>query len=332
MSKVSKAPSECRALIADLVEERYPHLANARIGCLMSDEVKEHGSHVVAKIKVNNEADRLDGKPDATITLERSGWELLGMLPWEKQQARKRAVLESMLYSLLDLEKTDDQGRPLFERRDADWSVTGYRAMAERYGPDSLEVIEASRLKDEFGELLFGFMEPPAPQGDVTRRIMEEVAARVNAGALGPGVTATVNGRSGPMPAASSVVEDAFRALLSVGHAEDQARQAVESATAGGREFASVAELIDAIYTASKEEPDPPTLPPFTPGLKLFQCNRCGVNRTRDVPICPACNSPESALRVVNDALEVVKDEEWLAETAGPAKARKPRAKAEARA
>ena len=45
---------------------------------------------------------------------------------------------------------------------------------------------------------------------------------------------------------------DTFAALLSVGHTESQARQAIDNALAGKKKFRSVAEMIDAIYQQSR--------------------------------------------------------------------------------
>lgn len=44
------------------------------------------------------------------------------------------------------------------------------------------------------------------------------------------------------------VIRDTFAALLSVGHTESQARQAIDQALSGKKKFKSVADMIDAIY------------------------------------------------------------------------------------
>ena len=48
------------------------------------------------------------------------------------------------------------------------------------------------------------------------------------------------------------VIRDTFAALLSVGHNESQARQAIDKALAGKKKFKSVADMIDAIYQQNK--------------------------------------------------------------------------------
>ncbi len=48
------------------------------------------------------------------------------------------------------------------------------------------------------------------------------------------------------------VIRDTFAALLSVGHTESQARQAIDRVLAGKKKFKSVADMIDAIYHQSR--------------------------------------------------------------------------------
>lgn len=56
-------------------------------------------------------------------------------------------------------------------------------------------------------------------------------------------------------PAASTtegnVIEDAYQALLSVGHGPQEARQRLDKALTSGRKFANVEEILLAIYSAS---------------------------------------------------------------------------------
>ena len=48
------------------------------------------------------------------------------------------------------------------------------------------------------------------------------------------------------------VIRDTFAALLSVGHTESQARQAIDRALSGKKKFKSVADMIDAIYQQNR--------------------------------------------------------------------------------
>ena len=63
---------------------------------------------------------------------------------------------------------------------------------------------------------------------------------------------ARVNGT--PENAEPDVIRDTFAALLSVGHNESQARQAIDRALVGKKKFRTVADLIDAIYKNREAE------------------------------------------------------------------------------
>ena len=55
-----------------------------------------------------------------------------------------------------------------------------------------------------------------------------------------------------PENAEPDVIRDTYAALLSVGHNDSQARQAIDRALAGKKKFKSVADMIDAIYQQNK--------------------------------------------------------------------------------
>jgi len=55
-----------------------------------------------------------------------------------------------------------------------------------------------------------------------------------------------------PENAAPDVIRDTYAALLSVGHSEGQARQAIDRVLSAKKKFKSVADMIDAIYEQSK--------------------------------------------------------------------------------
>jgi Holliday junction DNA helicase RuvA len=55
-----------------------------------------------------------------------------------------------------------------------------------------------------------------------------------------------------PDHAEPDVIRDTYAALLSVGHSESQARQAIDRVLAGKKKFKSVADMIEAIYLQSK--------------------------------------------------------------------------------
>jgi len=63
---------------------------------------------------------------------------------------------------------------------------------------------------------------------------------------------ASANGK--PDNAEPDVIRDTFAALLSVGHNESQARQAIDRVLSGKKKFKSVADMIDAIYLQQKPD------------------------------------------------------------------------------
>ena len=63
---------------------------------------------------------------------------------------------------------------------------------------------------------------------------------------------APADANGAPDHAEPDVIRDTFAALLSVGHNESQARQAIDRALAGKKKFKSVADMIDAIYQQNR--------------------------------------------------------------------------------
>ncbi len=57
-----------------------------------------------------------------------------------------------------------------------------------------------------------------------------------------------------PDNAEPDVIRDTFAALVSVGHSESQAREAIDRVLTGKKKFKSVADMIDAIYLQQKPE------------------------------------------------------------------------------
>ena len=84
------------------------------------------------------------------------------------------------------------------------------------------------------------------------RRKVGKFALIVGPEGVGAGMPPT--GSNGALDNAEpDVIRDTFSALLSVGHSESQARQAIDRALAGKKKFKSVADMIDAIYQQNKD-------------------------------------------------------------------------------
>jgi Holliday junction DNA helicase RuvA len=118
-------------------------------------------------------------------------------------------------------------------------------------------VRELARLiQDQDVKLLATF---PGIGEATAERIVAKLRRKVGKFALivGPepaaGATATAAESNGaPENAEPDVIRDTYAALLSVGHSESQARQAIDRVLAGKKKFKSVADMIDAIYLQSR--------------------------------------------------------------------------------
>ena len=64
--------------------------------------------------------------------------------------------------------------------------------------------------------------------------------------------TALAEANGAPENAEPDVIRDTYAALLSVGHSESQARQAIDRVLAGKKKFKSVADMIEAIYLQNR--------------------------------------------------------------------------------
>jgi Holliday junction DNA helicase RuvA len=82
------------------------------------------------------------------------------------------------------------------------------------------------------------------------RRKVGKFALIVGAAAASEGAVAATNGEA--EHAEPDVIRDTFAALLSVGHTESQARQAIDRVLVGKKKFRSVADMIDAIYQQNR--------------------------------------------------------------------------------
>ncbi len=93
----------------------------------------------------------------------------------------------------------------------------------------------------------------------MAERIVAKLRRKVGKFALIIGPDAAASGAAdtngSPENAEPDVIRDTYAALLSVGHTESQARQAIDRvlANAGKKKFKSVADMIEAIYQQSRQ-------------------------------------------------------------------------------
>ena len=90
----------------------------------------------------------------------------------------------------------------------------------------------------------------------MAERIVAKLRRRVGKFALIVGPSAEVDAAAevngAPENAEPDVIRDTFAALLSVGHSESQAREAIDRVLSGKKKFKSVADMIEAIYLQSR--------------------------------------------------------------------------------
>lgn len=84
----------------------------------------------------------------------------------------------------------------------------------------------------------------PGVSGQIAERIIAKIRKKVTKFAL-------MIDRAGPAPeheTAPSVIEEAFLALVSVGHSEIDAQKEIEKVTAGGTKFKTAEDVLQAVY------------------------------------------------------------------------------------
>lgn len=84
----------------------------------------------------------------------------------------------------------------------------------------------------------------PGIGGSTAERVVAKLRRKVTKFALMP--TRQAGAEAGEIP--PSVFDDAFAALVSVGHLESEARRKIEAALAGGRKFTKAEDLLFAVY------------------------------------------------------------------------------------
>lgn len=171
MATYRQADPEVSAIIKELMAAHHPQLqeCGVRVGALFAyatpdcqtgepsgPALKKYGLPAVASVRVVSQRDRIGGLPDAQILIDGDAWS-----DWSDEC--KRAVIDRQLQHLEvnrdedGAVKLDDCNRPRLKIRPPDWLVSGFETIARRHGEASLEVQEARKLADEWGNLLFDF-------------------------------------------------------------------------------------------------------------------------------------------------------------------------------
>jgi len=113
--------------------------------------LKINGDPAAAIISIIPYKQRVDKRADAEILIDARIWHDL-------RDGQRRALLDHEITHLQiqwdenGIVKTDDCGRPKLKMRLHDWTLTGFRSIATRYGEDALEVIDARKFVEKFGK------------------------------------------------------------------------------------------------------------------------------------------------------------------------------------
>ncbi len=113
----------------------------------------------------------------------------------------------------------------------------------------------ARAIEDQDTKMLATF---PGIGEATAERIVAKLRRKVGKFALMVGAMAAEDGPAGssngtPPAAEPDVIRVAYEALLSVGHTESDARQAIDKALSGKKKFKTVPDLIEAIYRQTRE-------------------------------------------------------------------------------
>lgn len=166
MSIIYDTSDEAATVIDRVMKKFHQGLIDgkAKIACLVAERVgsegesiggptqKRDGFPIVGKLKISNLADRTAGMADATITLDKEMW---GSLDKEEQFAAVDHLLESIDVMREDGKGEvlkDDQDRPRLKRRPVDYSIRGYKSVAERNKTASQEFKQFKPFFDAHGQ------------------------------------------------------------------------------------------------------------------------------------------------------------------------------------
>jgi len=168
MSKIyDKAPQQVHDKVADLIAKYHPELKElaVTVDLLMVSTDSEtapaltHGGYKAqAVVRRTNSKERAHGRADAEIVIDRDNYDGL-------DDAEANALLDHELYHLFPIldkktgaYKRDEHGRPKLQIRKHDRQFGWFDAIASRHGKKSLEVQQANWIRDEAGQVYFGFI------------------------------------------------------------------------------------------------------------------------------------------------------------------------------
>lgn len=151
------AGPELKKAVQEAIKAYHPDLIKATIATVICrrydrheteiNAMKTRGQTVMAKIAITPLADRARGLQDAKLTINGYQWDRM------EENARK-ALLDHELCHLEIGEGADDLGRPKLKMRHHDWELTGFAAVVERHGENSVESKALQNFKADYGKQL----------------------------------------------------------------------------------------------------------------------------------------------------------------------------------
>jgi hypothetical protein len=161
----------------DALAKRFPQLEDEELNIEVlaathpdgGPAVKHHGSPALAVIKVVKPEERSTGGPDLRIVVDLARYAKLNRRSQEALFAHELFHVQ-VAKTKQGKTKRDPYGRPVTRLRPDDWSITGFKEVADWYGEDSIEHRSYRVLGEALRQSLFEFFsrDPDAdPESDV---------------------------------------------------------------------------------------------------------------------------------------------------------------------
>jgi hypothetical protein len=198
----SRAKSDVEDLVEHVMRQHHGPLSDheVTVGVLMAEDpdakrdhddrmrpipvLKHQGYAAAAVVKITSYRDRVQGLPDAVITIDKGLW---GFLKDEEQAALIDHELQHLELQLDDEghAKSDAQGRPKLKLRLHDVQIGVFDVVIKRHGNAALDTQVVRRVVEAYRQMSFGWADGMAPAAG-------EAAPEF---AMPPGTTMSINGR-----------------------------------------------------------------------------------------------------------------------------------------
>jgi Putative phage metallopeptidase len=165
MPHYDSAPTEAYSIAkSTLQHERYRPFREAGVSWSLwmafanNDEppITFHGVAALARAKIIRLLDRVKGNTDVEILIDGVWWQ-------NATPAGRSALLAHEFWHFeIITDKRDDTGRPVVRLRKHDYQFGWFNCIAQQYGADSVECLQASILMDKDGQSYWPALVTPA--------------------------------------------------------------------------------------------------------------------------------------------------------------------------